>query len=436
MDPLIAGERPEKVRVLKGRALALLRGNLKRGYDPYYRREYQYVCPSTQKYLWQWFWDSCFHAISLSHLDMELAKNELLSLVVSQEPDGFIGHVTFWRGARKGRTYQELWRWAQSKLAFRLHHSALIQPPLLAQAVRKVYERSQDASFLKEIFPSLERYYRWLATHRDPDGDGLIAIISNYESGLDHSPAYDQVLGLTGARPRRWQLERKGRGLDLSNLVLGRNYNLRRIFALDRFNVEDVMVNCIYAEALYDMAELARQVGARESGREFHALAQKAEAAILTKCYDQETGAYYNLCRRQEYKSRALTFASLFPIILPNTPREPLDSLVRLHLQDPQEFWLPFPVPSVARSEPSFEPEPRQVRFPMIWRGPTWINVNWFLVRGLSRHGYQEIASYITDRSLELVLREGFREFYNPLTGRALGAPGFGWSTLVVDMVE
>lgn len=34
-----------------------------------------------------------------------------------------------------------------------------------------------------------------------------------------------------------------------------------------------------------------------------------------------------------------------------------------------------------------------------------------------------------------LVQRGGFRESYNPLTGDGLGARGFGWSTLVVDLV-
>jgi hypothetical protein len=32
------------------------------------------------------------------------------------------------------------------------------------------------------------------------------------------------------------------------------------------------------------------------------------------------------------------------------------------------------------------------------------------------------------------VLRHGFREYYNPVTGRGLGARNFGWSTLLVDL--
>jgi hypothetical protein len=31
--------------------------------------------------------------------------------------------------------------------------------------------------------------------------------------------------------------------------------------------------------------------------------------------------------------------------------------------------------------------------------------------------------------------RDGLREYYDPLTGRGLGARDFGWSTLLLDLV-
>jgi hypothetical protein len=31
-------------------------------------------------------------------------------------------------------------------------------------------------------------------------------------------------------------------------------------------------------------------------------------------------------------------------------------------------------------------------------------------------------------------LRDGFREYYDPLTRQGLGARGFGWSTLLVEL--
>jgi len=101
-----------------------------------------------------------------------------------------------------------------------------------------------------------------------------------------------------------------------------------------------------------------------------------------------------------------------------------------LHLRNDAEFWLPYPLPSVARSEPSF----RAGEDRLLWRGPTWINTNWFLVHGLRNHGFEEEARHIAARSAGAVLAHGFREFYDPLTGEGLRTRNFSWSTLLIDM--
>ena len=72
--------------------------------------------------------------------------------------------------------------------------TAMIQPPVIAQAVEAIVEAGGEA-FLDEALPALERYYRYLATERDPDRDDLISIIAQFESGLDFSPAYDPKHG-------------------------------------------------------------------------------------------------------------------------------------------------------------------------------------------------------------------------------------------------
>jgi hypothetical protein len=49
--------------------------------------------------------------------------------------------------------------------------------------------------------------------------------------------------------------------------------------------------------------------------------------------------------------------------------------------------------------------------------------------------GYETEAADILRGVLAAIDREGFREYYNPHTGRGHGARDFGWSTLVVDLV-
>jgi glycogen debranching enzyme len=109
---------------------------------------------------------------------------------------------------------------------------------------------------------------------------------------------------------------------------------------------------------------------------------------------------------------------------------------VREHLFNRDEFDLPFAVPTVARSEKGFSAAPVIIaKEPIIWRGPTWINTNWYIMKGLRHHGFEKEAKKLGEKSVDLIRQSGYREFFNPFTGEGYGAHNFGWSTLVVDMI-
>ncbi|MSQ25492.1 MAG: hypothetical protein EXR49_04355 [Dehalococcoidia bacterium] len=406
-------------------ARRVLAGNVKRGHDNRFKTDYAYVCPARGDYPWQWFWDSCFHAVALCHLDAAMAKGELRTLLQAQHADGFIPHIVHW-GARLNAYAPS---YLQSKLSLRPRGSALMQPPVLGQAALRVYERTGDKEFLDAVLPGVKRYYLWLHDRRDPDADGLISVISPYETGMDHLPAYDAALG--AKRPSRLELQLRDRLLDLGNLVMGRNYNLDTIFRRDKFNVEDVLVNCVYAQGLRAVARLCRHAGDEASGESFTRMAGRTEGAVLAKCYDAKAGAFWGLSGKSERPLRVMTISSLMPLLLGTLDKTRATEIVERHVTNAQEFWLEYPAPSVAASEREFRPS---AQF-LIWRGPAWINMNWLLWQGLRLHGFDEIADRIAERSAALVLQSGFREFYNPHTGEGYGAKDFGWSTLVVDML-
>jgi len=67
--------------------------------------------PGNVHYPHQWFWDSCAHAIVLSHIDLKLAKAEIEALLYGQRDDGFIPHMIwnrkrmYWRDRLTSRIY-------------------------------------------------------------------------------------------------------------------------------------------------------------------------------------------------------------------------------------------------------------------------------------------------------------------------------------------
>jgi len=409
---------------LEERALAQLRANVRTGYDPYYRHHYSYVRPSPGRYTWQWLWDSCFHAVALARLDSEMAKQELRNLLAAQTSDGFFGHVIYWgrmgclRAALFGQSPPALWGRRQS---------GMLQPPVLAQAIEAVYEATGDSAFLSEILPKAQAYYDWLSRHRDPDGGGLIVILSPFEAGVDNSPAYDEALGLSN--PSRARALWVTRGLDLRNIAAGRLPAATR----GPFALLDVLVNSVYADGLRTLAGLWTAAGDGERATEASHRADRAEAALHERCWNGQRGVYAHRWLKQDGEERLLTpltISSIFPLILDSTPPDRLDALVERHLRNEDEFWVAYPVPSAARSEPSFDPSGEA----LIWRGPANMGLNWLLVRGLRRRGLDDEANHIADRSREMAERSGFREFYDPLTGRGLRGTNFGWATAVVAM--
>jgi glycogen debranching enzyme len=90
----------------------------------------------------------------------------------------------------------------------------------------------------------------------------------------------------------------------------------------------------------------------------------------------------------------------------------------------------PWAVTTVSKSSPDFDAR-------LYWRGPVWININWFLVRGLERLGLEAEAETLRTMTLELVKESGFSEYYHPSTGEPLGSREFSWSAaLTLDLLH
>ncbi len=419
---------------LAEQARRILLTNWRRGVAEWNGKPFSFAAPSLAGYPFQWFWDSCFHAIALTHLEPQQSQAELNTLLSGAQPDGFIPHIIFWEMEKQPAFLSRNIVGMTSP-----YFSATIQPPIIAYAVERVYRATGDRGFRDAALPVLTAYYRWLRHHRDPDEDGLIAIIQPEEAGTDCSPKYDAALGLQdlsnqgfiAALRRVYAAYEPLRGAD------------RRILAADIFHFEDALVNAIYAFALRSLGRLLEAAAAeagrpaepaqreREAAQEFRREADKTRDALLNKCWDEELGAFLDLRGVDEAPVREVTISALMPLILHDLPPAVVSRLVTDWVSHQAHFWLPYPLPSVPASHPRFMPgNPRG----FIWRGPTWVNTNWFLSRALREHGYPELADVIVAKTHAAVRMSGFREYYHPYTGEGLGARDFSWTTLILDM--
>ncbi len=359
---------------------------------------FAYTRPSPAHYPFQWYWDSCFTAIVWRRFDATRAQAELESLLAAQREDGFIGHTIFW-----DTPLNERQRLVYNVLAPDAPMTASIQPPVLAWAWRIVAGAPSGV-------PAIVSHYDWLARNRDLDGDGLIWIVQPDESGLDSSPQFDAIWGS------------RAHGLPKFVLLVHRNrqlgYDLRRIVDAGGPVCCEVATNVLHSLSLMAL------------GR------RSLTSTIVERMYDEPTGLFRPLARPEPQRQPAVTWAALAPLALPDLPEAIGRRLVEEHLLDPNQFWLPVPPSSVPATEPAFSVKDTKLGFRRYWRGPTWINAAWLVWLGLVRLGYGAQADALRARVGSALAAEGLREYYNPYNGTGMGAIDFGWSTLILEMLE
>jgi glycogen debranching enzyme len=417
-------------QALREELRALLLRNSREGYSQLLNRHYCYVAPAPGNYPYQWFWDTCFHVIMLARLgECEVGKRNLRSLFEMQEDDGFVGHMIFWQRALPHQL-TDVTQARPSWRTVRPHMSAMIQPPVAAQALLSLFRACGDRVFLGELYAKVRRQHEWLAAHRDFDGDGLISIISPFESGMDWKPSYDQVLGhsprTTPKGLRTSSLYWKVTAVDAANFLC--RYDLPRIRRHHRFIVKDAGFNALYARDLQAMEELARLIG--DDPAHFAQRRTRVARSMVDLMYDEKSQAFLDVQEPGSRKIDVVTAAAFFPLDCDCVPQEIAEAIVATHLQRGGSFDVPWPLPTVGTDDPSFF----RGETPYLWRGPTWSVVNWFLCRAFQVRGFHPLADRLRDSLRGLVAHSGFREYYDPFSGAGLGARDFTWSGLLVDM--
>jgi glycogen debranching enzyme len=257
------------------------------------------------------------------------------------------------------------------------------KPPLIAWTAWKLHQSQPDLEFLNEIYEPVVRLNRWWFEKNDADGNGLCEYQHPFSSGLDDSPLWDE--GMPVESP------------DLNTYLF------------------------LQQEAL---ARMAAAIGDEEGARLWAQRTDEMAARLIQDCWDPQAGYFWP--RRQGKPIKLRTPFSLFPLLTGRMPPEITRRLVA-HLTDPQQFWTHYPAPTVALSERKYNPL-------QMWRGPTWVNVNYLLIEGLLRSGYTDLARELRRRTLQLMNGpQDIYEYYHPETGEnpPLAAPIFGWSSAI-----
>jgi hypothetical protein len=260
-----------------------------------------------------------------------------------------------------------------------------------------------DKATKKAVLMAMQRYVKWVANNRDPEGSGLTDIVNHFEAGQEFSRRYT-VIDIKADRATECEEQFRLKGIDVSVF----RYRL--------------------VKWLHTVAE---EIQEKAMANRFQAEAEVILETIRKKMWDDKSCMFMDLDPKNRRKTNVKAAVGFYPLAtdIPNQKQveQMLDVLSNRH-----EFWTKYPVPSIAASDPMYDAAGRWkgTRKASPWNGRTWPTANGHVLEGLSywaERGNKKaarLATQLLQRWVSMLsgALEGFDvansfEHYHPETG-------------------
>ena len=336
---------------------------------------YRLISPDKDSFFGVWNWDSAFHAIGMIPFDIDIAKEQIEGFFEFQADDGMLADAVMENGSI---------------------YSKCTKPPVMAYAVKRVYEACKDIDFIKRMYPKLVKNEQFWVTKRKYGKlfyyDAVKALcqteaeyikVMGFDSGWDNSPRWD-------ASPQKsWAID----------------------------------LNCYMVDMYRALSYFTNILG--YSPKEWEEKEKELVSAIEETLWDDNAGAYVDYNFEAKKHSEVLTPASFMPLLLKTASEERAEKMAEIA----RRHFMPG-MPTVAYDDLRYDATGDK----SYWRGPCWLNVAYFAAKGLKNYGYTKEAEKIRDTILEWVDNDGeyIHENYNAKTGEGYCAKKFSWSAVFV----
>ncbi len=326
-------------------------------------------------------WDTYFGAVMQSIDNKVLAYSNVFAITDMATEDGFVPNYACQNGFKSFDRSQ---------------------PPVGSMVCLEIYHRYGEKWFLEEVFAKLLRWNRWFMEKRRTS-NGLLAWGSNpYAKYYDHRLEHDGI--------GDWQGASYESGLDNSPMYESIPFDKKEYI----FQLDDVGLTGLYIKDCYSLAKIAQILEKPEEERELLARAEDLEEK-MEELWDEETGLYLN--RRVDtgcFEKRLSPF-HFHALFSKRVTADKAERMIKEHLLNPEEFWTKYPLPSIAKSDPSYVKQ-------TYWQGRVWAPMNYLVFCALQDAGRGEECRLLAERSAELILKEWnehghVHENYDPETG-------------------
>ena len=410
-------------------AQKILIGNRKRGY----------TLPTNNKlYPAQWNWDSAFIALGYSYFNLNFALKEIKTLLDGQWKDGMIPHILFHNTNTNYYPNHTAWNCGN-----KIRSSGITQPPILASILKQIIDKNnisqKQKKEIKKFIIKIKKSHEWFIKYRDPKKTGLVSILHPWESGYDNSSLWDEPMKKVKiekniqykrADNKVVNPEHRPLNIDYDRYVTIKNdlrkkkYDPKKIFKTALFNVVDIGFNSIFLKSNKDLIILLKKFNLDSSTIINYV---KITEKNILKYFDKKKQTFFCFDLRNKKKifiPSITNYLILYADIKNSKINDILIKNLKKHNLKEKYFFS-----SIKPNHKSFE----EKRY---WRGPVWINCNWFIHKGLMNKD-EKYSNKIKERTIRLVEKKGFHEYYSCKNGKPMGANNFSWSAaLYLDLIN
>ena len=396
-----------------------------------------YTLPTNNKlYPAQWNWDSGFIALGYSYFNLNFALREINTLLDGQWRDGMVPHILFHN--TKTNYYPNYTAW---NCGNKIHSSGITQPPILATILKEILSKNKINKIqllnIKKIIKKIKKFHEWFIQFRDPKKTGLVSILHPWESGYDNSPIWDEPMNKVQIeknikykradnkvvnpdfRPLNIDYDRY---VTIKNNLRKIQYNPKKVYKSSFFNVVDVGFNSIFLKANKDLVSLLDTFGFNKTKIDNYI---KLTEKNFLKLYDKKRKTFFSKDLKNNkkiYIPSITNYFVLFADLNNNKINKKLIENLKKHNLKEKYFFS-----SIKPNHKSFE----EKRY---WRGPVWINCNWFIYKGLKNKD-KFFSDKIKNKTIQILEKKGFFEYFSCKNGQPMGAKNFSWSAaLYLDL--
>jgi hypothetical protein len=259
----------------------------------------------------------------------------------------------------------------------------------IAATAWELSQQTGDSQLLDAAYSSCSRWDAWLRRYRDTRHTGLCEGFCTYDTGQDNSPRW---AGIPNACPD------------------GDARKCPSLPSLPRLCPD--LSATVYGGRVA-LAAMARALGKNSEADRWLELAAAIRSAILSRLYDASDAAFYDLDAQDHFvRIRGDVISRVLGEHVVDRPL--FETIYRRQIHNPNAFWAPYPLPSIALDDPHFvRPIPRNS-----WGGASQALTALRAPRWMEYYDKPADLAHLMQQWTDALLRaDGFRQQLDPLTG-------------------